>query len=111
MVVFSVILLMLAGTQPAFSRDEDAQCRKITGHAKVVETQIPCLENPEFWGCIIAKVRGTLKGKWVAYQQDGWFDMDLGDPKLGLPVPPGFDWDVVRSRIRGHFNQEGYDLW
>lgn len=86
-VVIGAILLMPAGTQPAFSQDEDAQCKKIKGHGEVVDVQIPCLENPEFSGCLIQNVRGTLKGKWVSYQQEGWFDMDLR--AAGLPVPPG----------------------
>ena len=87
MVVIGAILLMLAGMQPAFSQDEDAQCKNIRGHAELVAVQIPCLENPEFWGCFIQKVTGTLKGKWVAYQQEGWGNMELG--AAGLPVPPG----------------------
>ena len=87
MVVISAILLMLAGTQPAFSQDEDVKCKKIRGDAEVVDLQNPCLENTDFWACYVQKVRGTLKGKWVSYQQQGWFDMDLRE--AGLPVPPG----------------------
>ncbi len=86
MVLISAILLMLAGMQPALSQDENANCKKVRGFAEVVGLQIPCLENPEFWACYITAVRGTLKGKWVSYQQEGWFDMDLRE--AGLPVPP-----------------------
>ena len=87
MVGIGAILLMLPGTQTAFSQDEDVHCKKIRGYAEVVDLQFPCQEDPEFWACYIQKVRGTLKGTWVSYQQEGWFDMDLG--AAGLPVPPG----------------------
>ncbi len=85
-VVTGATLLMLAVTQPAFSQDEDAQCKKIQGYVETVDLQIPCEEDPAYWGCYVSKVRGTLKGTLFSYQLEGWFDTDLRT--VGLPVPP-----------------------
>ncbi len=86
-VVIGAFLLALAAMQPAGAQDEETQCKKVRGHGEVVAYQIPCLEDPEFYFCIVSETRGGLKGKWVSYQQEDWGSMFLGD--AGLPVPPG----------------------
>ena len=76
-------LALLLATTSAFGD----KCIDIRGSGEVVGLQVePCQENPEFYACYIQKVRGTLKGEWVAYQQPGWFDTDMRT--VGLPVPP-----------------------
>jgi hypothetical protein len=77
-------LALLLATTSAFGD----KCQDIRGSAKVVDLQVdPCQENDEFYACYIQKVSGTLKGKWVSYQQPDWFDKDLR--VYGLPVPEG----------------------
>ena len=80
----TAVSALLLATTSAFAD----KCQDIRGEARVVDLQVdPCQEDPEFYACYIQKVRGTLKGEWVSYQQPGWFDMDLRE--MGLPVPDG----------------------
>ena len=78
----TAVFALLLVTTSAFGD----KCQDVRGSAEVIDLQWPCQENPEFYACYIQKVRGTLKGKWVAYQRPGWFDTDMRT--VGLPVPP-----------------------
>ena len=84
MIMIGIVPMMFAGSGVALAQNENAQCRNIVGHAEVVDLQSPCQEDTAYWGCYIQKIRGTLSGTWVSYQQEDWF-VDLGT--LGAPVP------------------------
>jgi hypothetical protein len=96
---------LLLATTSAFG-DE---CQDIRGAAKVVGVQVdPCQENPEYYACYIQRVRGTLRGKWVSYQQPGWFDTDLR--AVGLPVPEGSEVTWYGREFEVFSTKEG-EVW
>ena len=88
----TAVSALLLATTSAFGD----KCQDIRGEARLVDVQVdPCQENPEFDTCYIQKVRGTLKGEWVAYQQADWVNIDMAE--VGLPVPEGSETLYIRE--------------